>query len=64
MAEAELVDAFRQVGVGVRFEWGPNGANVLGGDDGAMVIVDTLSFTTAVSVATGRGIGVIPYPNQ
>lgn len=62
MSERALVDAYRQGGAGVRFDWGPSGADALGGDDGAIVIVDTLSFTTSVSVATGRGIGIIPYP--
>jgi len=51
-----------QDGAGVRFEWGPSGAKTLVGGTGAAVVVDVLSFTSAVSVATGRGIAVAPHP--
>lgn len=44
----------------VRFEWGPTGAAALGATDGCLVVIDVLSFTTAVTVATGRGIAVLP----
>ena len=52
----------------VLLEWGPAGAQAYG-DSGhhggsrlvARVVVDTLSFTTAVSVAADRGIEVLPY---
>jgi hypothetical protein len=30
------------------------------GEDGCLVVIDVLSFTTAVTVATGRGIAVLP----
>ncbi|HZE37336.1 MAG TPA: hypothetical protein VE172_00840, partial [Stackebrandtia sp.] len=50
-----------QAGYGVRFGWGPSEAEVLGHSGGATVIVDVLSFTTAVSVVVERGGAVYPY---
>lgn len=52
-----------QSGYGVRFEWGPEGARrlVAGGDVACLVVVDVLSFTTAVSVAVDTGTQVFPY---
>lgn len=49
-----------QSATAVRFEWGPAGAAALGATDGCLIVVDVLSFTTAVTVATGRGIAVLP----
>ncbi|MGW7071223.1 2-phosphosulfolactate phosphatase [Streptomyces sp. NPDC054855] len=48
---------------GTRFEWGPEGARRLmaGGDVACLVVVDVLSFTTAVSVAADAGTRVFPY---
>jgi 2-phosphosulfolactate phosphatase len=48
----------------VRFEWGPVGAAALVRDCACLVVVDVLSFTTAVSVAVDRGTTVYPYPWQ
>ena len=44
----------------MRFEWGPTGAAALGARDGCPVVIDVLSFTNGVTVATGRGIAVLP----
>jgi 2-phosphosulfolactate phosphatase len=44
-----------------RFEWGEAGLRALGAGAGTIVIVDVLSFSTAVDVAIGRGATVIPY---
>ena len=62
VVEDALVDSFRQAGTGVRFDWGVTAAATLPGPASALVVVDVLSFTTAVSVATGRGIAIAPYP--
>lgn len=45
----------------VRFEWGERGVLTLSRDCDAIVIVDVLSFGTAVDVAVGRGALVLPY---
>jgi 2-phosphosulfolactate phosphatase len=47
--------------VPVHFDWGPTAAKALGEGDGCLVIIDILSFTTAVSVAVSRGMEVLPY---
>ena len=58
----------RQVGIygqhdfGVRFDWGPDGAQAIASGVDAVVVVDVLSFTTAVSVAATRGALIFPYP--
>jgi 2-phosphosulfolactate phosphatase len=49
----------------IRCEWGPAGlaAFLEGGAAGkTVVIVDVLSFTTSVEIATSRGARVYPYP--
>jgi len=51
----------RQRGFAVRFGWGADDLAVLGSESDALVIVDVLSFTSAVSVAVGRGARVWPY---
>ncbi|MEU6344418.1 2-phosphosulfolactate phosphatase [Streptomyces sp. NPDC046977] len=50
-----------QSGHGVRLEWGPEGARRLGPEVAGLVVVDVLSFTTAVSVAVEGGTRVHPY---
>jgi len=44
----------------VRFGWGAAGAARAGGRGGVLIVVDVLSFTTAVSVAVDRGVAVYP----
>lgn len=53
---------FGQPGTGVRFDWGLAGAAELGRVCAALVVVDVLSFTTAVEVAVARGTRVHPFP--
>jgi 2-phosphosulfolactate phosphatase len=56
------VDAFQQSGFAARLEWGEAGLRVLAPSVDLLIIVDVLSFTTAVEVATARGAWVFPYP--
>jgi 2-phosphosulfolactate phosphatase len=51
-----------QSGFDVRLCWGPAGVRALGGEVGAVVLVDILRFTTALDVAVGAGAQVIPHP--
>ncbi len=44
-----------------RVDWGLRGAEAIASDADIAVIVDVLSFTTTVSVALDRGIGVVPH---
>lgn len=46
----------------VRFDWGATAAQALAADADIAVVVDVLSFTTTVSVATARGMTVHPFP--
>ena len=46
----------------VHCEWGPNGIAELAGRVRAFVIVDVLSFSTCVDVATGREAQIVPFP--
>jgi 2-phosphosulfolactate phosphatase len=54
-----VTSPYAQDGYRVGFDWGPVGAAAV---PGALVaVVDVLSFTTAVTVATDLGIDVYPY---
>ena len=44
----------------LRFEWGPRGVEELSPVSDAVVIVDVLTFSTAVVVAAARGAAVFP----
>jgi len=61
MVEPDAESVLSQDQAGVRFEWGPAGAAHLAAESSCLVVVDVLSFTTAVSVAVGRGMAVYPY---
>jgi 2-phosphosulfolactate phosphatase len=52
----------RQEGWDLRFDWGLDGLLAVGPGAAAVVVVDVLRFTSAVSVAVGRGGVVLPYP--
>ena len=52
----------RQALYDVRLEWGLQGLAAITQDDPTVVVVDVLSFSTAVSVALSRGASVLPYP--
>lgn len=45
---------------GLRFDWGPRGADAVVDGADITVVVDVLSFTTTLSVAVDAGIDVIP----
>jgi 2-phosphosulfolactate phosphatase len=49
-----------QEGYGVRFDWGIAGSVALATVCPTVVVVDVLRFTTAVDVAVGRRLSVIP----
>jgi len=53
---------FDQAEFQVRCEWGLAGLRALGPVSDVVVIVDVLSFTTAIDIATARGGAVFPYP--
>jgi 2-phosphosulfolactate phosphatase len=52
--------AFDQGGAACRCEWGKRGLDALAPADVA-IVVDVLSFSTAVDVAAGRGVIVLPF---
>jgi 2-phosphosulfolactate phosphatase len=45
----------------VRFEWGRRGLEAIGPGSDVIIVVDVLSFSTCVDVATSRGAVVLPY---
>lgn len=52
---------FSQERATCRCEWGPAGVTALAPAD-VTIVVDVLSFTTCVDVATARGAAILPYP--
>ena len=54
-----MTSPYDQHGFRVGFDWGPVGADAVAGN--LVAVVDVLSFTTAVTVATDLGIDVYPY---
>jgi 2-phosphosulfolactate phosphatase len=52
---------FNQSEFDLRCEWGLNGLLTLQSSSDAVVIVDVLSFSTAVDIAVSNGASVLPY---
>ncbi|MEQ7008264.1 2-phosphosulfolactate phosphatase [Actinopolymorpha sp. B17G11] len=52
---------YAQSPYGIRFEWGPAGAERIRQGCACVVVVDVLSFTTAVTVVVEAGTRVFPY---
>ena len=52
---------FDQSEYNIRCEWGEKGVSMLAPLSDAIIIVDVLSFSTAVEIATGQGALVYPY---
>jgi len=55
---------FDQAEFAVRFEWGLAGLRHLAPISEVVILVDILSFTTALDIATSRGAIVFPYPSS
>jgi 2-phosphosulfolactate phosphatase len=53
---------FGQTEFEVRCEWGRYGLREVGETSDVVIIVDVLSFTTEIDIATSRGGTVFPYP--
>lgn len=53
---------YGQAGFGCRFEWGLRGARAAAERGDILIIVDVLSFTSAVTAAVEHGADIFPYP--
>ncbi|MGA2117307.1 MAG: 2-phosphosulfolactate phosphatase [Bryobacteraceae bacterium] len=52
---------FHQADYDLRCEWGLHGLRSVGPGSDAIVVVDVLSFSTAVDIAVSNGASVLPY---
>jgi 2-phosphosulfolactate phosphatase len=52
---------FSQAEFDIRLEWGGQGVNLLAPISDVVIIVDVLSFTTCVEIATSRNATIYPY---
>jgi 2-phosphosulfolactate phosphatase len=56
--------AFDQAEFDIRCEWGEKGVSTLAPTSDAVIIVDVMSFSTAVVIAAERGATVYPYRSK
>jgi 2-phosphosulfolactate phosphatase len=56
-----VLAAHRQLDYALRFDWGLTGAEAILKNADVAIVVDVLSFTTAVRVAVDAGTDVLPY---
>jgi len=56
-----MAEVFVQAGARIRLDWGPVGGRAVAAGATYAVVVDTLVFTTSVTVAMEAGIEVFPY---
>ncbi len=56
-----MYSAFTQHGFKYKFEFGVEGAKTIAEPDSVAVIVDVLSFTTCIDIATSHGAEIVPY---
>jgi 2-phosphosulfolactate phosphatase len=61
VVEALASDAHTQSRYEVRFEWGIAGAANIVSGVGAIVVIDSISFTTTVEIAVTHGLEIIPF---
>jgi 2-phosphosulfolactate phosphatase len=54
-------ETFSQGGFDLRCEWGERGVVCLAPVSDVVIVVDVLSFSTCVDVATARGAAIFPY---
>jgi 2-phosphosulfolactate phosphatase len=55
---------FLQIKFDIRLEWGEHGVNLLAPISDVVIIVDVLSFTTCVEIATNRKAIIYPYRGE
>src|SRR4028118_1114979 len=52
---------YDQAGYDIVCEWGAEGVSMLAPTCDVVIVVDVLSFTTAVEIATSQGATIFPY---
>ncbi|HUY27419.1 MAG TPA: 2-phosphosulfolactate phosphatase [Candidatus Binataceae bacterium] len=55
-----MTGIYDQSGFDAQFEWGPDGARELGRGARVMIVVDVMSFSTAIDVAVSHGATAYP----
>lgn len=55
---------FDQADWNIRCEWGLRGLAELAPQSDVVVVIDVLSFTTAIDIAVSRGAAIFPYPHK